>query len=341
MTQKIILLFALILIGLSGIVSCKDQPAVCQPVTPLFSVAEAISDQDHPCREWLSMLQGRVAANSSQSASIWTLHTETGTGLVISALHTLGEGYLGPGGSLIEKKFRDPTEQPGATRIFLVEDNRASVSGLATVLFILFNPEVPPEESGNHLRDIIPRHDFFVGVIDSQKIVMDPFPGAPAPIKHEPPVVIDPAGLLTGEPTFATGSGGDTVVMIGFPQTGEFAGVMAASIGSVLSDDEAEAVIDDLAELGDEEGEIAYESEVEMIIEGHAAVGMSGGGVYDRDGRQVGILVRASDEHGGRQYIRAVRMTYVVSVLQTAFESLTAAEKAVIGRYLPVSFDGT
>ena len=72
-------------------------PTVCQPVTPLFSVVEVILDQDHPCREWVYKLQGRVTKNSGQSASVWSLRTEAGTALVVSALHTLGEGYLGPG----------------------------------------------------------------------------------------------------------------------------------------------------------------------------------------------------------------------------------------------------
>ena len=137
-------------------------PTACQPVTPLFSVAEVILDQDHPCREWVYKLQGRVTKNSGQSASVWSLRTEAGTAIIVSALHTLGEGYLGPGGSLIEEQLRDPDEKPGATRIFLVKGEDGSVDSLASVLFILYNPEVPPGQSGNHLRDILPRHDFFV-----------------------------------------------------------------------------------------------------------------------------------------------------------------------------------
>ncbi|NIM45818.1 MAG: hypothetical protein GTN80_08890 [Nitrososphaeria archaeon] len=69
-----------------------------------------------------------------------------------------------------------------------------------------------------------------------------------------------------------------------------------------LSDTEAEDTIKELSALGDEEGGIAYDPEAEMIIEGHAVVGMSGGGVYDRAGKQVGILVRASNEYDGSTY---------------------------------------
>jgi len=61
----------------------------CQPVTPLFSVVEVISDQGHLCRECVYQLQGRVTRSGQQSASVWSLRTEAGTGLVVSALHTL------------------------------------------------------------------------------------------------------------------------------------------------------------------------------------------------------------------------------------------------------------
>ena len=283
MNKKIILLFVLVLSVAIGMVSCATELAVCQPVTPLFSVVEVISDQDHPCWEWVFELQGRVTKNSGQSASVWSLRTESGTALIVSALHTLGEGYLGPGGSLIEERLRDPAEKPGATRIFLVKGEDGSVDSLASVLFILYNPEVPPEQSGNYLRDILPRHDFFVGVIDSQKVVMEPLPGEPAPLRHEPPVIFDPSNLTTVTPTYADANPGDAVILIGYPQAGDLAGMLAASIGRVLSDTEAEEAIKELAALGDEEGGIAYDPEVEMIIEGHSVVGMSGGGVYDQD----------------------------------------------------------
>ncbi len=315
-----------------------DSPKrLCQPVTPLFSVVEVISDQDHPCWEWVYKLQGRVTRSGQQSASVWSLRTEAGTALVVSALHTLGQGYLGPGGSLIEERLRDPAEEPGATRIFLVKDKDGSVDRLASVLFILYNPEVPPEQSGNFLRDILPRHDFFVGVIDSQKVVMEPLPGEPAPLRHEPPVILDPSDLTTVAPTYADVNPGDAVVLIGYPQKDNLAGIPAASIGRVLSDPEAGDTIKELAALGDEEGGIAYDPEAEMLIEGHSVVGMSGGGVYDRAGKQVGILVRASNEYDGKQYVRAVRMTFVVARLLSAYEALSDTERAAVSPYLELT----
>ena len=333
MNRKRKLVFAITLVIIAAIVVYTTQINNHQPTKPLFSVTEVLSDQDHSNYEWVYKLHGRVAKNSHMSASVWSLRPETGTALIVSAIHTLGEGYLGPGGNVIEERLTDPSEQLGATRIYLVKED-GSLDSLASVLFILYNPEVPAEQTGNYLRDIIPRHDFFVGVIDSQKVVMDPLPNEPAPLKHESPIIFDPSDLTTVAPTYADVTPSESVILMGYPQADEYEGGLAASIGRVLSDTEARDNIKELSALGDEEGGIAYDPEVEMIIEGHSVVGMSGGGVYNREGQQVGILVRASNEYDGKQYVRAVRMTFVVDSLMSAFEALTDSEKAVIIPYL-------
>jgi hypothetical protein len=121
---------------------------------------------------------------------------------------------------------------------------------------------------------------------------------------------------------------------MGYPREGDFAGMLAACIGRVLSDSEAEAAIEELAALGDEEGGIAYDPEVEMIIEGYSVVGMSGGGVFDRGGSLVGVLERASYEYDGKQYVRVVRMTFVVDRINSAFEALSDSEKDMVSPYL-------
>jgi hypothetical protein len=163
---------------------------------------------------------------------------------------------------------------------------------------------------------------------------MEPLPGTPAPLKHESPVIFDPSDLTTVAPTAADVLPGDSVLLMGYPREGDFAGMLAACIGRVLSDLEAEAAIEELAALGDEEGAIAYDPEVEMIVEGDSVVGMSGGGVYDRGGSLVGVLERASYEYDGKQYVRVVRMTFVVDRINSAFEALSDSEKDMVSPYL-------
>jgi hypothetical protein len=121
------------------------------------------------------------------------------------------------------------------------------------------------------------------------------------------------------------------VLLLGVPnETGE----LSAAVGRVLTDAEARQVVEDLASVGDPEGGIAYDAEVEIVIEGAAAAGMSGGPVVDEDGRLVAVMVRASGELGGFQYVRAVKMTHIVAQLGAAFEELPAAQQEAIGGYL-------
>ena len=65
-----------------------------------------------------------------------------------------------------------------------------------------------------------------------------------------------------------------------------------------------------------------------------AKAGMSGGPVVDRDGRLVGVLVRASDPLDGSQYVRAVRLTHIVSELEAAFRALPADVQQAMAGYL-------
>jgi hypothetical protein len=44
--------------------------------------------------------------------------------------------------------------------------------------------------------------------------------------------------------------------------------------------------------------------------------------------------VRASGDYDGVQYVRAVRMTFIVDSLESAFDSLPETDKKVIGIYL-------
>lgn len=155
------------------------------------------------------------------------------------------------------------------------------------------------------------------------------------PIITDAVPMYDPTAATTTDPTWADAVEGDFVLLLGYPQT---TGELTASVGRVLSDYEAEQAVAALADMGDPEGGVAYDPEAEMIIRGEAIAGMSGGAAVDLEGRLVGILVRATDVHDGEQYVRAVRMSWVVARLAEAFEKLTPAGQEAIRGYLePVS----
>jgi hypothetical protein len=144
-----------------------------------------------------------------------------------------------------------------------------------------------------------------------------------------------PRGPTTAATTWAPAKPGGRVIAIGFTNaSAESVGQLHASVGRVLSDTEAEQVIEILRAAGDEEGDIPYDRGVELLFEGRAVEGMSGSGLFDEQGRQVGVLVRASFADIGTQYVRAVRMSYVVDRLERTLASLSASDQAAIGAYL-------
>jgi hypothetical protein len=150
---------------------------------------------------------------------------------------------------------------------------------------------------------------------------------------HGPVPLYDPSGVTLTAPTFAVAAGGELVLLLGYPNATR---ELTAAVGRVLTDTEASAAVARLADAGDPEGSIPYDSDAEMIIEGAALAGMSGGPVVDRQGRSVGVMVRASGERDGVQYVRAVRMSYLASRLEAAGDALPLGTRSAIAGYLEI-----
>ena len=246
-------------------------------------------------------------------------------------MHTLGEGWFGPAGTAIEEALWDPANQVGVLRLHLMLPDGSGTDPLASPLFMLYNPPIAAEHNGNRMQDVLPGEDFYVAVTDSQKFdVSGPVP-QPEPVVHGPVPLHDPSEATLSAPTFADAEAGELVLLLGFPnETRE----LTAAVGRVMTDTEASAAVVDLAGRGDPEGAIPYNAEVEVFIRGAALAGMSGGPVVDHQGRIVGIMVRASEEHDGVHYVRAVRLRYVMSQLDEALDSLPSERRSAITDYL-------
>lgn len=308
-------------------------PESCDAQTNLFLTADVLADATHSCFPWVDATAGRVARSSAASAVVWSLRTQSGPGLLVSAVHTLGHGWFDPTDGDVAEALIDPGGVHGVPRIFLTDAGGAA-DELATPLFVFYHPAIPDEENTNGFRDILPVHDFYFGAVDDQKISVDGPVGTADPLRAAPPAVYDPVGLTSAAPTFTSADAGAFVLLVGFPTGAPYGGRQAASVGQVLSDAEAESAITNLAAAGDVEGQIPYTPQVEMLILGHALGGMSGGGVFNREGILVGVIVRASDERDGVQFVRAVRMTYAAGELGDAFDGLSPDERAALAPYL-------
>jgi hypothetical protein len=316
--------------------SSTGEPAVCEMRTEVRSVYDTFFDGTDPCRLWAIATHGRVARVSFASGSIWTRRTFYGTGILLSAAHVLGEGGLGPAGTDIPELLQDPTMVTGIIGTVLPMTNGSGLMrDTYSASFSLYNPEIPAAESGDGLANILPRHDFYMTVVDGQALPIADGPApVPDPLLEEPLMLHDPEDASVFGETTADVEPGDLVILIGLPSEGDFVDELAFSIGRVLDDTEAEAAITELAAAGDVEGDIAYDPVAEMILEGGAAVGMSGGAAFNADNRHVGVLVRASTADIGTQYVRAVRSTYIVAQLDSAYNALDPADQEAIAPYL-------
>ena len=268
---------------------------------------------------------------STGSVSVWSRRTQHGTAVIVGAVHTLGQGWFGPADTAVAEAIVDPSSQMGVPRLFLLLPDGSGPDPLASPWFGLYNPSIAAERNNNRMQDVLPREDFYVAATDRQKLDVSGLPPVPERIVHGQVPLYDPLNTTAIAPTFAETQPGVLVLVLGYPnETGE----LTAGVGRVLSDDDASRAVDELAALGDPEGSIAYDAEAEMIIEGAAMAGMSGGPVVDEQGRLVGVLVRATSDHQGVQYVRAVRMSYVADRVAAAFDALPLDTQRAIAGYL-------
>lgn len=320
---------------------CIDQqPGVdisqCDIDRGLMPVQEVLDNPDDGCCAWVEALHGRAVRvdRGGGSASVWSRRTMHGTGIMTTAAHVLSP-CLGNGnadGSCPELLI-NPATVPGEAFIRLAEAHRGAPSSRWSAHFPLYSPDSPPGELTSP--DGLPRYDFSVYAVDSQSFEAwgTGFNIDPEPILDAPLSIYDPNEYTLDDPSWASAEPGG-VLILGYPQIDEDVRTLHVSVARVLSDAEAEAAIVRLQAEGDEEGDIAYDREAEILLEGTALPGMSGSGIFDEDGRLVAITVRVSFAQIGVQFVRGVRMDYVVGRMDAAFESLPSPEQTAIAAYL-------
>lgn len=308
----------------------------CDEKRPLLSVDDVLSDPLDECAPWIDALHVRAArVDGRGSASLWTRRTEAGTGLVTSAAHVLSPCWAlestPDAGPACPETLHDPRAERGVLSVRRAEPGGGPPRSFWSAVFPLYNPETPFYELTDP--DGLPRYDFSVYVMDAQDV--EPFASSqargPKPLMDGPLPLEDPAAVTLAEPTWADVNGGELVFFFGFPEEGHD---LVASVGRVLSDQQAREAIELLRGAGDDEGRLEYDPEAEFLMEARALPGMSGGGVFDKNYAQVGVAVRASFTEIGRQYVRAVRMRYLVNLIVRAYGDLPLQERATVRRYL-------
>lgn len=297
-------------------------------------VQDVLANPQDPCRSWVDAVMGRAVRIVGGSGSIWTRKTAAATGLMTTAGHVLSrctsEGAPRDTDGNCPALLAPPRD--GLNQLRLTETDGGYRSRWSPA-FALYNEFVPAGEL--YSTSIAPQHEVSIFVVDSssyepwdQTIVTD-FPSS------EPLTLYDTEGSSTAQPTWAEPSEGARVLALGYPfdERGQQTSLIA-SPGQVLGEGEARAALAELAVRGDEEGTLTYDPTVEFFFRGRAGAGMSGAGVFDEQRRQVGVLIRGSMPHGGAQYLRALRMSYVIGRIHSALARLDEPERASVAPYL-------
>lgn len=312
--------------------SCTEDVGV-RPVDRVLALA------DDPCQGWVEDVVIHAARDGVASGVLWTRRTQPGTGLLLTMAATWSRCREERNGNddpnACPARWSDPQAVLGRTEVRLAhpEGGQAELETRAT--FHLFEPAQPAPADA---RELAPLSSAFVmHVLDSQAFSDDEvWTGTrPEALTDTPLEIDDPGGSTTRTPSWADAETDTSVLALGFAASGEEAGRLQASVSTVLGAEEARYLLSALPP-NDVESKVPFDPDVELVARGEAVVGMGGAGVFDRQGRLVGVLLRSFTPPGREMHLRAVRMSFIVRMMTDTLASLPDTERARAQRYLPL-----
>jgi hypothetical protein len=182
---------------------------------------------------------------------------------------------------------------------------------------------------------ILPSEDFYLGVIDNQRIEQGPFAQHPNPVQTATPLqMLDPENRTKANQTWNTPVAGEKAITVGYPQDRTEFPNGAVAYGKILSETETADMIKKLKAAGDPEGDIPFDPLAEFFVDAQAIAGMSGGGVFNSQGQLLGIMVRASDKESAPKIIRVVKVSYIKSKMVEYYNGLPESGKIKIRPFI-------
>ena len=316
-------------------VSCLSDKPTPDPSSSqfyhLYPTEEILSHQREEFRIALEKIRGSIGKRGSGSKTVWSRKNPWGIGLYLSANHVysvLGWKKRSP------EWFDNSKENLGIFETSQIPSPDGSLlpGNLLSADFPFLHLEISPGVT-NSL--ILPEEDFYLGLIDNQKVEAKLFAQYPQTLDIKTSLeLFDPHQRTLAERTWAKPSPGEIVIGMGFPADTKNFPKGAVAIGKVLSIAEAEVCLGQLKEAGDSEGEIPYRPEAEFFLDSQGLPGMSGGGVFNFQGQLLGIMVRASNQNKAPKIIRVVKVEYILKKLQQFLSTLGEEEKAYLLLFL-------
>jgi hypothetical protein len=301
----------------------SDVASKCESLDLLIA-AEALRVPGHPCRDWIDATRGRMFGTGvAASGTVVATTAARGGGLFLTCKH------CGAGG---DQLLTDPEIDPPP----VLEVREPQGFYFAYRLFGPIPPSTAFDDKGK-LTKISPRDDFIVATISNQHYRSSgAYPLAPRQVKDGAIPLSDPRGISASAKPWIAAQPGAQALLLGFPRNlpdRDFHGELVFSVGKVLDDATAR---DKLARAEPDEASTPYDPEAEFVVAARAVSGMSGGGVFDVDGRFLGVMVRGTVNRVDGVYLtRVVRAAFIRTQLASAIAGADAALRDHITPFLP------
>ncbi len=296
----------------------------------LIKIEDALNDPNLAFVNLINKVRGSVGTNSYGSKVIWSRKNNYNLGLFVSANHIYGIKTW----PSLKEEFIDITEINNG--IFLgskIPQTNGNIGFTNELIanFGFYHPNITANATNTSIH---PKDDFYLGIIDNQRILDNGLGNYPGLVQTSTPLqMYDPNNRTQANQTWAAVKAKEIVIAVGYPQDKIKYLNGAVSSGKVYSDTEAKSILQSLLLNGDPEGGIPYNPEVEFLANISAITGMSGGGVFNIDGQLLGIMVRAT-ELNDEPVLRVVRITYIRQKINTFYNSLSIADKHKIRPFI-------
>ncbi|MPR37239.1 serine protease [Salmonirosea aquatica] len=331
MRSRLILLA--FLAGVLWIFQSCSKATVQLPVdtSRLMRIEDVLQGDDHQLLDLLNIVRGSVGKRGPGSKTIWSTKNDFGLGLYVSANHVYG---LNSWRTRSAEYFDLATVNPGIFETSQIppENGYSELGTTLTADFPLMHFDISVSATNT---TILPSEDFYLGIVDNQRVKQGMFPQYPVLVQTNAPLqMYDPGNRSKADQTWNEPIKGERAILVGYPQDVVNYPNGAVAYGKILSDKEAESILTQLRSAGDSEGDIPYNSLIEFIVEAPGIAGMSGGGVFNSTGQLLGIMVRGSEVENVPRIIRAVKVSHINSKLKKFYSSLPQADKDKIRSYV-------
>ena len=331
--MKAKMLFLILLVAATTIFqSCnKKSPDASKGLLKVPTMEAVLNGSDQNLINLLNKVRGSVGRRGPGSKTIWSRKNDYGLGLYISANHVYGvSGWT----SRNAQVFDLSTENLGIFETSQIPPANGNITLSNTLIadFPFLHFDVSSSATNT---TILPEEDFYLGIIDNQRIEQGPFPKYPKTVQKNTPLeMYDPGNRTKANRTWNNPIDGEKAIAVGYPQDRANYPNGAVAYGKILSDPEVATVMLKLKAAGDSEGDLTYNPNVEFFVEAEVIPGMSGGGVFNSEGQLLGIMVRGSDQEKSPKIVRVVKIAFIQSKMSSLYNGLSESVKVKIRPFI-------